>query len=70
VDRLQAGYASLGVEERLAKVAGVEMDVAVIRATMATRDDFVQMGRLLTTLILPIYGVLIIILIFLYNAKA
>jgi hypothetical protein len=67
VDRPQAGYNSLGVEERLAKV---EIDVAVIRATMATRDDLVQMGRWLTTLILPIYGVLIIILIFLYNAKA
>jgi hypothetical protein len=49
------------------------MDVAVIKATMATKDDIIRLRHDLDALILPlglpIYAVLIVILIFLYNAK-
>jgi hypothetical protein len=47
----------------------IETRLAVIEAKIATKDDLINLGRWLTTLILPIYGVLIIVLIFLYQSK-
>ena len=72
-----AGYSQRKVEDRLDRlesdVATLKQDVAVIRASMATKDDVVQLQRwmvtLLLPLILPIYGVLLVILIFLYDLK-
>ena len=62
--RLQTDIGSLQAD-----VAVLETDVAVIKASMATKGDVIQLQRAMFALILPIYGVLILILIFLYNAK-
>jgi hypothetical protein len=67
-------YNRRNVDERLGRLESelrvVQTDVAIIKATMATRDDLIQLQRWMFALILPIYGVLLVILIFLYNAKA
>jgi hypothetical protein len=67
-DRLDARVAVIEGD-----VAVLKTDVAVIKASMATKDDIMglrhDMYALILPLVLPIYGVLIIILIFLYNAK-
>lgn len=75
LDRLDSDVGTLKSDVATLKtdVATLTTDVAVIRASMATKDDIIQLQRwmvtLLLPLILPIYGVLLVILIFLYKLK-
>jgi hypothetical protein len=71
VGSLQADVSVLKSDVSVLKtdVAVLKTDVAVIKASMATKDDIIQLQRAMFALILPIHAVLIVILIFLYNAK-
>jgi hypothetical protein len=69
--RLETDVGTLHADVAVLKtdVAVLKTDVAVIKARMVTKDDLIQLERWMFALILPIYAVLVVILIFLYNAK-
>jgi hypothetical protein len=56
-----------------ARLRGIEDRLLRIESTMTTKDDLsrveTRLVTLLLTLILPMYAVLIVFLIFVYNAK-